>query len=740
MFTEEDNKIIYSYLDKLMDSCDKHFLRKEADRAMILDAFEFANKAHANVRRRSGEPYIIHPIAVANIVVTEIGLGTKSVCAALLHDVVEDTDYTVDDIKSRYGEKVSSMVDGLTKIKKAGDLAQTNSQQAENFKKMLFTLSDDVRVILIKLSDRLHNMRTLQSMPPKKRTKIVSETITLFAPLAHRLGLYTIKTELEDYCLKYSYPEEYDMICKKLSMTTLSRNEFVDKFNAPIIKSLESNGIDFQICGREKAIYSIWKKMQRKKITLEEVYDLFAIRIVFKPAKLIPESSQCWHIYSLITEVYKPKPDRIRDWISIPKANGYESLHCTVMGPDGIWVEVQIRSERMNEIAERGFAAHWKYKQNEPRENELDKWLKEVRSALSGSNEHAVEFLDEFKLNLYSREIVVFTPKGDSRILPKGAIYLDFAYDIHTNIGNKAIGVKVDHKIQSLFSLIRSGDQIEIITSESSSPSVEWIDKVHTSKAKQAVRAYLKNKNSNNVNVGKEKLIGKLKQLNISSKRKDVMSKILGFYSCATKEEFYSNIGSGIINIDNLGNLFDENNNHIMPPRRFWSFSLNPLKIFTDNKKRQSLKKETFIIAKCCNPIPGDEVVGFRTDSGKIIMHKKGCEVATDIASKQGDRIVDAEWTSKTIMSYLVHLQIEGIDRRGIILNITQVISGQLNINIDKLVVETKKGLIRGYISMYVSNIHDIQETISLLKKIKGVSKVSRLEGKNDYNPLEKQK
>ncbi len=743
MFTEEDDRIIEESFDKLMRSSE-HIIKTPEDEKLIRDAFELANKAHYNIRRRSGEPYILHPIAVAQIIVDEIGLGVKSVCAALLHDVVEDTDYTVEDIASRFGDKIAYMVDGLTKMSKVGNIEPTNSEQAENFKKMILTLSDDVRVIIIKIADRLHNMRTLGSMPPKKQTKIVSETITLFAPLAHRLGLYAIKTELEDYSLKYTYPEEYEMISNKLKSTSASRNEFVERFNAPIIEKLKENKIDFQICGREKAIYSIWKKMQRKKITLEEVYDLFAIRIVFKPAKFVPESSQCWHIYSLITEIYKPKPDRIRDWISIPKANGYESLHCTVMGPDGVWVEVQIRSERMNEIAERGYAAHWKYKASSngvdiSQEGEIDKWLKEVRHALYGSTDHAVEFLDEFKLNLYNKEVVVFTPKGESRILPKGATYLDFAYDIHTNVGNKAIGVKVDHKIESLFSLVKSGDQIEIITSNSSSPSVDWLDKVHTSKAKQAIRTYLRSKNENNIQVGQEVLQDKLEAAGIPLNA-EVVNNLLTHFSYATKDELYSNIGSGILKAEELEKYLSKYKGSEQKESN-WSTIFNPLKLFgVGDGKKKNKNAEKFIPAQCCNPLPGDEVCGFRTDDGRIIVHKKGCEVANDIASKHGNRLVDAEWTTEAMRSHRIHIQVDANDRKGMILDIVQVLSGQIGTNIDTLDVDTADGILRAYLSMSVSSVNDVKETISLLKKIKGVNTVTRIENKDEYQPLNKNK
>ena len=461
-YTAEDELLIQEKYDDLMSVCEK-ICKSDSDRDFIKKAFFLAKEAHKGVRRRSGEPYLLHPIAVAKIAVEEIGLGVKSVVAALLHDVVEDTEYTVEDITNMFGQKIATMVDGLTKM--SGVFNTETSEQAENFRKILLTLSDDVRVILIKIADRLHNMRTLGAMPVNKQIKITSETIYLFAPLAHRLGLYSIKTELEDLCMMYRFPEQYREIADKLSKTKVQLNEYIARFNAPIIDALKRNGIDFEISGRIKSIYSIWSKMQRKQIPFEEVYDLFAIRVVFKPLQFPSEKTQCWQIYSSITDIYTPKPERLRDWISMPKANGYEALHSTVMGPDGVWVEVQIRTQRMEDIAERGFAAHWKYKHAtiSQNEDEFDKWLKKIREALNSPTESAVDFLDNFKLSLYTSEIVVFTPKGEARTMPHGATALDFAYDIHSKIGHKAIGAKINHVIKPIFSEIHSGDQIEII-------------------------------------------------------------------------------------------------------------------------------------------------------------------------------------------------------------------------------------------------------------------------------------
>lgn len=537
-YTAEDELIIKEKWDDLLFSCTK-ICKNDEDWNLIKRAFFLAKEAHQGVRRRSGEPYLLHPIAVAKIVIEEIGLGVKSVVASLLHDVVEDTEYTVEDMERIFGPKIASMVDGLTKM--SGVFNADTSKQAEYFRKVLLTLSDDVRVILIKIADRLHNMRTLGSMPLNKQIKITSETIYLFAPLAYRLGLYSIKSELEDLCMKYRFPQEYAEITRKLSESEASRQEFVDKFNAPIIAALNRDKINYEISARVKSVYSIWNKMQRKQIPFEEVYDLFAIRIVFKPLPFPSEKTQCWQIYSSITDTYTPKPDRLRDWISMPKANGYEALHSTVMGPDGVWVEVQIRTQRMEEIAERGFAAHWKYKHAtiSQDEDEFDKWLKQIRAALNSPTENAVDFLDNFKLSLYTSEIVVFTPKGESRKLPFGATALDFAYDIHSKIGNNAISAKINHKLEPITTTLNSGDQIEIITADNARPKPEWLDIVTTAKAKQAIKSFLKRERQHNIEHGMQMLDDKMKELNIKLSGR-VLRKIVPAYGCRNKEELYS--------------------------------------------------------------------------------------------------------------------------------------------------------------------------------------------------------
>ena len=552
-YSEDDERILAEKWKELQASCAK-ICKNEEDRNFIKRAYFLAKEAHQGVRRRSGEPYLLHPIAVAKIAVDEIGLGVKSVVAALLHDVVEDTDYTVEDMERMFGHKIATMVDGLTKM--SGVFNADTSEQAEYFRKVLLTLSDDVRVILIKIADRLHNMRTLGFMPVNKQIKITGETFHLFAPLAHRLGLFAIKSELEDLCLKYRFPEEYETIRQKVEQTERERSEYIKRFNAPIIEALNRDGIKYEISGRVKSIYSIWSKMQRKQIPFEEIYDLFAIRIIFKADPFPSEKTQCWQIYSSITDIYAPKPGRMRDWISMPKANGYEALHVTVMGPDGVWVEVQIRSERMDEIAEKGFAAHWKYKKASisQDEDEFDRWLKKIQDALNGSNEDAVEFLDNFKLSLYTSEITVFTPKGEARTMPVGATALDFAYDIHSKIGNKAIGAKINHKIEPVTTQINNGDQIEIITADTAKPKPEWLNVVSTTKAKQAITSFLKHEQQNNVERGISIFEERLAKFNVKQSGR-VLRKVVPAYECTTKDEFYSKVGAGIIRLNDLENV-----------------------------------------------------------------------------------------------------------------------------------------------------------------------------------------
>lgn len=735
MFTAQDDEVIQQRFDDLLSVCDSFAIYKhDGDREKIIAAFKFANEAHYGVRRKSGEPYIVHPIAVARIVVGEIGLGVKSVIASLLHDVVEDTDYTVEDIERLFGDKVAQMVDGLTKMKAASGLAGGEiSEQAENFKKMLLTLSNDVRVIIIKLADRLHNMRTLGAMAQNKQMKILSETMYLFAPLAHRLGLYKVKSELEDLSLKYSFPDDYQKIYNKLSETEIQRSEYIEKLQAPISEKLIAAGIKHEITGRVKSIYSIWKKMQRKQITLDEIYDLFAIRIVFAPVEFVPEKTQCWHIYSIITDIYKPRPDRLREWINIPKANGYEALHCTVMGPEGRWAEVQIRSERMNEVAEKGFAAHWKYKDKSTasKEGELDKWIKEVRDALNSSTNDAVEFLDEFQLNLYSSEVVVFTPKGATKTLPKGATALDFAYEIHTNVGNKAIGAKVNHKIESLYKVLESGDQIEIITSNNGRPKLEWLHKVFTAKAKQRIKSYLKKESDNNIQNGITLFEESLKELGIKPSS-NLFKKVLPAYKCNNKDEFYSKLGAGIIHIDNLKQVLKTSAASKIV--KYWSLQFNnTIKLFgvgsSAPKQPSTVQQPTeYKIAECCFPSPGDEVIGFKGKDEIVVVHKKSCQEAIRIASQKGGSIVATQWSSEKIMSYLSHVKISGKDRMGILLDLSLIITKQLSVNIRKLHIDSHDGIFEGYVSLYVKNNDDLKNIMTRIGNIKGIDSVHKID------------
>ena len=733
-YTAEDEALIREKWDDLLFSCTK-ICKNDEDWNFIKRAFFLAKEAHEGVRRRSGEPYLLHPIAVAKIVIDEIGLGVKSVVAALLHDVVEDTEYTVEDMERIFGPKIASMVDGLTKM--AGVFNADTSEQAEYFRKVLLTLSDDVRVILIKIADRLHNMRTLGSMPMNKQIKITGETIYLFAPLAYRLGLYSIKSELEDLCMKYRFPQQYAEITQKLQESEASRREFINKFNAPIIASLNRDNINYEISGRVKSVYSIWSKMQRKQIPFEEIYDLFAIRIVFKPLPFPSEKTQCWQIYSTITDIYTPKPDRLRDWISMPKANGYEALHSTVMGPDGVWVEVQIRTQRMEDIAERGFAAHWKYKHAtiSQDEDEFDKWLKQIRAALNSPTENAVDFLDNFKLSLYTSEIVVFTPKGESRKMPFGATALDFAYDIHSKIGNSAISAKINHKLEPITTQINSGDQIEIITADTARPKPEWLDIVTTAKAKSAIKSFLKRERQNNIERGMQLLEEKMKSLNIQLSGR-VLRKIVPIYECNNKEELYSKIGAGIISLDDLEKVLKVNaKSKIL---KFWTLfipqkkeegdetpqpgDIAPAKDLPDNEPQ-------FEIADCCKPIPGDKVVGYRDPAtGRIIVHKATCDELNRLAAQYGKNIVKEEikWSQHKAMSYLVTLELRGIDRQGLLLDLAKVVSDDFNINIREVNIHSHDGIFEGSVSLYVKDAESLNAVMDKLRKIKGIDSIKR--------------
>ncbi len=739
VITKTEADLIQSAFDDLLKSCTR--CASGTDQRMIKKAFNFANKAHQGIRRKSGEPYVLHPIAVAKIVVAEIGLGTRSVICALLHDVVEDTDYSIEDIENHFGKKVASIIDGLTKI--SGVFDNKSSLQAENFRKMLLTLSEDVRVILIKLADRLHNMRTLDSLPPNKQIKMSGETIYLYAPLAHRLGLYAIKTELEDLSLKFRYPKVFEEILKKVKDSEKRRLQTINSFALPIIDKLGREDFRFDISGRPKSIYSVWQKMQLKNVNFEEIFDLYAIRIIFDALPDVPEKTQCWNIYSIITDIYMPKPERIRDWVSTPKANGYEALHVTVMGPHGKWVEVQIRTRRMDEIAERGLAAHWKYKQaGEAASPELDKWIEKIKETLENPTSNALEFLDDFKLNLFASEILVFTPKGHIKTLPKDSTVLDFAYEIHTEIGNSAIGAKVNHKLVGLAHVLQSGDQVEIITSENQKAKRDWLDFAITAKAKASIKGYLKAENKDRVEKGKKILEDRLAEYDLRPSSR-IFRKLLPAYEVTSKDELYSKIGMGIITLDNLKKILKKNTRSKWI--RYWEIQFGRgSRTAKDNKpKNKPAKSNTstvilredpeteeipYEVAKCCNPIPGDDVIGYRGHDDSIIIHKSNCPNAIKLASSQGHRIVPTKWTTHKILSFLAKIRIKGIDHFGIYNSITTVISKDLRVNMRTINLASHDGIFEGTIEFYVHNTKDLNNLIMNLIKIKGVESVSRVE------------
>ncbi|MFO7852812.1 MAG: RelA/SpoT family protein [Bacteroidota bacterium] len=740
IFTDEDFALINKEFDALKNNLVR--CKKPEEVELVTKAFNLANKAHLNMRRRSGEPYIIHPIEVAKIVNFELGLGAKSVAAALLHDVVEDTDYTLEDIKKHFGPKIASIIDGLTKISGNYDNRDT-SKQAENFRKMLLTLSDDIRVILIKTADRLHNMRTLDSLPERKKMKVAGETIYLYAPLAHRLGLFAIKTELEDLSLKYRYPKVFDEISRKLKHSEKKNQAMINRFSLPIIERLEADNLKFDINGRPKSIYSIWKKMQTKNVSFEEIYDILAVRIVFEPLNRVSEKKICWNIYSIITDIYMPKPDRLRDWVSRPKANGYEALHLTVMGPHGRWVEVQIRSKRMDEYAERGYAAHWKYKGDNSQESELDKWIKKIREMLENPNNDPIEFLDEFKMNLFSSEIMVFTPKGNIITLPKGASALDFAYEIHTEIGNHAIGAKINYKLQTLNTTLQSGDQVEIITSDKAKPVKEWLDYVTVAKAKSAIKHALRNELKELKEKGRKILEEKLKELKVTHNA-EVYKKLLPGYDCVSREELYKKIGNGIISLDNIKKILKKS--HSSRIMKYWELRMSGAQKDTRNSdKKQKLngidKKSPYIIrenvdiqkpdyeiAKCCKPIPGDDVIGYLAPNDKVVIHKTKCPVAVRLMSSEGNRLISAKWTIHKMVSFLAQIRLQGIDRLGVLNDITNIISGELNVNMRNITINVHDGIFEGTIDVYMHHTKDLNNLIMKLVNIDGVDKVSRVE------------
>jgi GTP diphosphokinase / guanosine-3',5'-bis(diphosphate) 3'-diphosphatase len=739
IFDEEDKKRIHDEYESLVNNLIR--CNKPGDRELIDKAFKIANEAHWNMRRKSGEPYIIHPISVAKIVNLEIGLGAKSIAVALLHDVVEDTEYSIEDVERDFDPKIASLIDGLTKISGTYNKESSSSMQAENFKKMLLTISDDLRVILIKIADRLHNMRTLDSMPEHKKMKVAGETIFLYAPLANRLGLYAIKSELEDLSFKFRQPQIYEEITSKLKHSEKKYISLINKFSLPLIEKLTDAGLQFDISGRPKSIFSIWKKMQSKNVPFEEIYDVLAVRIVFEPAAGIPEKTQCWNIYSIITDCYLPKPDRLRDWVSRPKPNGYEALHVTVMGPEGKWVEVQIRSRRMDEIAERGYAAHWKYKGDESHETELDKWIKKIRLMLENPYEDPIEFLDEFKMNLFSSEIMVFTPKGLLVSLPKGASALDFAYEIHTEVGNKAIGAKINYKLNPVNSVLMSGDQVEIITSDIAKPQKEWLAFVTTSKAKDAIKNALKADLKDTIQKGMEILDSKLKELGLTT-NSDIIKKLVLAYDALNKDELYLGIALNKIDLADLKKIVRKN-----PSRnviKYWD-----LKMIGSRKEKKDTPavhekidtkvpfllrenienaEQSYEIAKCCNPIPGDEVTGYHSPDGAIIIHKPKCPVAIRIMSNEGNRIIAVKWAIHKLVSFLARISMTGIDRIGLVNDITNIISYELKVNMTNINISVKDGIFEGTIDLYVHHTKDLNNLIMKISNINGIDKVKRVE------------
>ncbi|MBS9525951.1 bifunctional (p)ppGpp synthetase/guanosine-3',5'-bis(diphosphate) 3'-pyrophosphohydrolase [Litoribacter ruber] len=712
---------------------------KPGDAKIIKKAFNVSSEAHKEMRRKSGEPYIYHPLEVALVCVEEIGLGTTSIVAALLHDVVEDTEWELEDIQREFGPKVTQIIDGLTKI--SGVFEYGSSQQAENFRKMLLTLSDDVRVILIKLADRLNNMRTLESMPRHKQLKIASETMYLYAPLAHRLGLYAIKSELEDLYLKYTDTETYDFISQKISETRLSRNRFIKNFIAPIEKELTSLNFNYNIKGRPKSIYSIYNKMKKQNIPFEEVYDLFAIRIIID-TPYENEKADCWQVYSIVTDFYRPNPDRLRDWISTPRANGYESLHTTVMSNTGQWVEVQIRTQRMDDIAERGYAAHWKYKEKDSpgkASRGLDEWITQVRALMETNDGSAIEFMDDFRSNLFHDEVFVFTPKGDLKVLPFGATALDFAFDIHTEVGAKCIGAKVNQKLVSISHPLKNGDQVEILTSNKQKPNEDWLKSVVTSRAKAKIKDALREDKKSVILDGKEIVQRKLKQMKMDFSSVAV-EQLRAFFETKTPNEFYYKVGKGIIDPTSIKSFKEFKDN-----KKEKSKSESAHKIVDEPsfvKEIKNLKGPShdqlligedmdvvdYILAKCCNPIPGDDVFGFVTVNEGIKIHRTSCPNALELLSNHGNRVIKARWTSQQEIAFLAGLKIVGTDRVGLINDVTKVISNELKVNMRSITVDSDSGIFEGSIKLYVHSTQHLDNLIRNLMKVNGVIKVTRFD------------
>lgn len=728
---EAEKKEILNRYKLLLKACKRRL--EKGDKEILRKAFEVAVESHKEMRRKSGEPYIYHPIAVAQICAEEIGLGTTGIVCALLHDTVEDTDLTLDDVKGLFGEKVAQIIDGLTKI--SGVIDNTSSIQAENFRKVLLTMSEDIRVILIKLADRLHNMRTLDHMKRDKQIKIASETLFLYAPLAHRLGLNTIKTELEDLSLKYTDSDEYRNIANKLKEKEPQRKKFIQKFIEPLQEILAEQGFKFKIFGRPKSIYSIYNKIKTKHVAFEEIYDLFAIRIVID-TPFEQEKSDCWKVYSIITDFYHPSPERLRDWISTPKSNGYESLHTTVMGPEGKWVEVQIRTTRMDDLAENGYAAHWKYKDSAAdKESKLENWLLRIREMLDNPDPNALEFIDDFKLNLFSDEMFVFTPKGDMKTLPVGATALDFAFEIHTKVGEHCIGAKVNHKLVPLSHVLSSGDQVEILTSGKQVPKDDWLNYVITAKAKSKIKNSLKEQRKKIAEEGKEIIKRKLERYKLTFNN-HLINEFCTYLKLPSSQELYYRSALGNVDVKEIRDFIKFRENPIKKTRKAETQKLEQLVTSARGKSDMlvigdDLQKLDYKLAPCCNAIPGDDVFGFITIGEGIKIHRVNCPNAIKLLSNYAYRVVKAKWVNDQLISFLAGIKITGTDELGIVNNITKVISNENNVNMRSINFDTDDGLFEGTIMIYVHDTKHLNHLMDNLKKVKGVNKVERIDEEN---------
>ncbi|AKQ46077.1 MFS transporter [Rufibacter radiotolerans] len=729
---EAERKEILRHYRKLLRHA-KPFL-KDNDAKIIKKAFNTSLEAHKDMRRKSGEPYILHPLAVAQIAVEEIGLGTTSIVAALLHDVVEDTDLEIADIERDFGPKVAKIIEGLTKI--SGVFEYGTSQQAENFRKMLLTLSDDVRVILIKLADRLHNMRTLGSMARDKQLKIASETMYLYAPLAHRLGLYAIKSELEDLHLKYTDTETYKFISNKIRQTKSARNKFISDFIHPIEEELRRQGLtDFEVKGRPKSIYSILKKMKKQNVTFEEIYDLFAIRIILN-VPYEQEKPACWRVYSIVTDFYQPNPDRLRDWISTPKANGYEALHTTVMSKTGQWVEVQIRTKRMDDIAERGYAAHWKYKTGVPSaaESGLDNWINKVRDMLDVNNTNAIEFLDEFRTNLFVEEVFVFTPKGELIILPDRATALDFAFEIHTQIGYQCLGAKVNQKLVPLSFRLHNGDQVEILTSQKQKPTGEWLKFVTTSKARSKIKEFLREERKGKAEEGKLLVDERLSHLAVEPSAAN-LNRLAAYFNVPSVQDFYYRVAVGLLDLKEIKEyIFNPHSEKYKPASILEGSSFDK-----EVEKIRGISSQLLVIgggtdkidytlASCCNPIPGDDVFGFQTEDQGITIHRTTCPKAVELMSNYGHRIVKAKWTGQQELSFLAGISIKGTDRVGLVNDVTKIISNSLKVNMRSITIDSHDGVFEGRLMVFVNDTAQLEKLIQRLSKVSGLLSVDRFD------------